>query len=105
MSGESLTERVARALDPWAWDDTVSPSRADQQQWARAMVRDRARTLLAVVADDVDGIAGVLRDHDSDRMSCADHDGLCCPAGDAHGYASRHAHQAAMVAAYLRGDA
>lgn len=35
----------------------------------------------------------ILIDHDTDRMSCADHDGLCCPSGDAHDIHSREEHQ------------
>jgi hypothetical protein len=48
----------------------------------------------------------VLIDHDADRMSCADHDGKCCPSGDAHGFHSREDHQvhALQVAGLLRPD-
>lgn len=35
----------------------------------------------------------VLIDHNTDRMSCGDHDGRCCPSGDAHNVHSREEHQ------------
>lgn len=46
----------------------------------------------------------VLIDHDTDRMSCMDHDGLCCPSGDAHDVHSRYDHQvhALLQAGLLR---
>lgn len=48
----------------------------------------------------------ILIDHDTDRMSCADHDGLCCPSGDAHDIHSREEHQlhALHKAGLLRRD-
>jgi hypothetical protein len=59
-----LTERVARALyeqNPHArqepWDDD-QPGGVPHDYW-----RGKARAALAVVADDVDGLAGVLRAH------------------------------------------
>jgi hypothetical protein len=46
----------------------------------------------------------VLIDHDTDRMECMDHDGLCCPSGDAHDIHSRYEHQvlALQTAGLLR---
>lgn len=53
------------------------------------------------MADETDTtteVARVLRDHDAERMECYDHEGLCCPAGDAHGYVDNRTHQAAALA-------
>lgn len=48
----------------------------------------------------------VLIDHDTDRMECMDHDGLCCPSGDVHDVHSRYEHQvhALLQAGLLRPD-
>lgn len=48
----------------------------------------------------------VLIDHDTDRMACMDHDGLCCPTCDAHDMHSREEHQvlALQRAALLRPE-
>lgn len=46
----------------------------------------------------------VLIQHDAERMECSDHVGLCCPAGDAHDFDSREAHQADAVLAVVRPD-
>lgn len=43
----------------------------------------------------------VLIAHDAERMSCMDHEGLCCPAGDAHNFTSTYAHQAEAIRKHL----
>lgn len=48
----------------------------------------------------------ILIDHDTDRMACMDHDGLCCPTCDAHDMHSREEHQVHALhnAGLLRRD-
>lgn len=48
----------------------------------------------------------VLIDHDVTRMACMDHDGLCCPSGDAHDVHSGYDHQVRALhdAGLLRRD-
>lgn len=107
---DDLTERVARSLAreaSYIWEDASTPA----QIW----YRETARAALAVVAGDVDGIAGVLRDHfvltTSLAWYCNDNDcewvvDFGSDEGDEPDpVASFARHQAAMVAAHIRGGA
>jgi sigma54-dependent transcription regulator len=64
-----------------------------------------AKAALTAAVEDREGLARVLIRHDSDRMTCFDHDGECCPAEDAHDFESRETHQADAVARWLTGGA
>lgn len=48
----------------------------------------------------------VLIEHDAERMECMDHDGLCCPSGDAHNFHNAAVHQVEALhkAGLLRRD-
>jgi hypothetical protein len=59
--------------------------------------------LLTAAVEDREGLARVLIKHDSDRMTCFDHDGECCPAEDEHDFESREAHMADAVARWMAG--
>lgn len=56
-----------------------------------------------IPALDAESVAQLLIDHDADRMECHDHDGKCCPAGDAHDFEHGHLHQAEVALAALLG--
>lgn len=66
---------------------------------------DAAKVSLTAAVEDREGLARVLIRHDSDRMTCFNHDGECCPAEDAHDFESREGHQADAVARWLTGEA
>jgi hypothetical protein len=118
-----LTERVARALAPHLWAENVYVSRnfdetgsmAELIEKRRDHIRAQARRALGAVADDVDGLAGVLRVHfvltTSIAWYCDDND---CDwtfqfgADDEDGadpVVSFARHQAEQLAAYIRDGA
>lgn len=118
---DDLTERVARAIDSYAWDDTFWTDNFRQtRDMRRRQSLESARAALAVVADDVDGLAGVLRDHQKGSsyflnntemvVACV---GPCTWQATVRGGDSRELfravdeavrhHQAAMLAAHIRG--
>lgn len=100
-TADPLTERVSKAIHKTRWTGrTSTPS------------RDIARVALAVVADDVDGLAGVLRAHQGVGRDVAASEWYCttCDA-DIPGRINEYPevvlirHQAAMLAAYIRDGA
>jgi hypothetical protein len=100
-----LTERVARAIDPYPWKREKLRVYHDARQ---ASLKD-ARAALAAVADDVDGLAGVLRDH---SLMPWNHDGVwscsCGPQFEPPTFPDREAadrHQAEQLAAHIRDGA
>lgn len=92
---DELVERVARGIynrqrEDYSdcWDETTHPND----------YLPEARAALAVVADDVDGIAGVLRAH----WPTGGQPNWCAACDDEPWTVD---HQAAMVAAHIRGGA
>lgn len=101
MAGETLRERVARAAARADYQPSDGSDAWDVSTEAeRDGYREIADAVLAVVAEDVDGFAEVLRVHqpqhdfDGDYQWCRN-DACEIPRGD-------HAdHQAAMVTAHI----
>ena len=96
----TVRERAARALSHTAL--ALHPNPGPQRD---AMVREALDAVLAVVAN-VGEIAAVMRAHDPQRMSCANHyGGGCCPSpGCLHKMPSLEAayrHQAEAVVAHI----
>ena len=108
MSTTEQRDGLARAIrDAYAADIIPADTLMSDEGWSGLVgsveewhpEADAALAYLAGQRVDVEVVARVLRAHDAEMMSCADHDRYCCPAGDAHDFRSPYRHQAEMIAA------
>ena len=107
---DTVRDGLARAIrDAYATDIIPADTLLSDEGWSGLVgsveewhpEADAALAYLAGQRVDVDAVAEVLRAHDAELMSCADHDRYCCPAGDAHDFRSPYRHQAEQIAALL----
>lgn len=94
MSEKTPLERAAKVI--------AGPARVEGPGLKQLI--KAARLVLIAAVEDREELARLLIRHDSDRMTCFNHDGECCPAEDAHDFESRERHQADAVARWLTGE-